>query len=182
MKHNKGLKRLTNSNKICSKKNCDKQAICKLNNRYLCKKHSKAPLIKYEKRQDAGRVTTKDKKFIKKFAEQLKKRPTGAEAIFERKLQELGLEYETQKWFLHGGIKGVFDFYIPKLFLIIEVDGGYHLEEDQQQTDAIKDFICEKIGYIMLRITNKQAIYLSIKQIKVIIDDKINSPIQEVRA
>ena len=110
--------------------------------------------------------------FLHKKAKQLKKRPTAAEVVFERKLKELNIPYKTQWPYIAGGLCGICDFCLPELFVIIEIDGGYHLEEEQKQTDDIKDFVCEnQLKAKILRLTNNQAFYLSIEQIKILIEN-----------
>ncbi|KKM03663.1 hypothetical protein LCGC14_1772190 [marine sediment metagenome] len=113
-----------------------------------------------------------DKVFLKKKAAQMRKRPTGAEAVFGRKLQEANIRFKSQYPYNHRGLKGIFDFYLFDYNMMVEIDGGYHLEPSQQQTDAIKDFVCEKyLKKQMVRFTNNQALYLSIEQILVIIEN-----------
>lgn len=110
--------------------------------------------------------------FLTKKAGEFRKRPTGAEAIFGRKLQELGIEFTFQYPFLFKGLGGIADFYLPEYELIVEIDGGYHLNTDQKCTDDVKDFIYKsKLKKNVLRLTNNQAIYLSIEQIGVLIEN-----------
>ncbi len=114
-------------------------------------------------------------RFLQKKAAQLKHTPTIAESIFARKLQEAGIEFIDQWIYNVEGFAGIVDFYIPKYHLLIEVDGGYHTDQDQQVTDAEKDFICDKILHRpVLRLTNNQALYLSIEQILVLVKEKSN--------
>ena len=120
-----------------------------------------------------GKARLGEWQFLKAKAEELRKRPTASEVIFERKLKELEITYKSQYPYLVGGLKGIVDFYLPKHNLLVEIDGGYHETSSQKQTDAIKDFICEeKLHKKMLRLTNNQAMYLSIEQIQLLIDDK----------
>jgi len=73
--------------------------------------------------------------FLEKKARELRNQPTSAEVVFESKLQALGYKYTFQYPFLYKGIGGISDFYISEQRLCVEVDGGYHLEQDQKQTD-----------------------------------------------
>ncbi len=108
--------------------------------------------------------------FLRQKGNQMRKRPTAAESVFQRKLQELSIKYIFQYPFLYKGIGGISDFYLPEHKILVEIDGGYHLESNQRQTDAIKDFVCkEKLKKRVLRLTNNQAIYLSIEQIGVLV-------------
>lgn len=116
-------------------------------------------------------MSNKDKYiFLHKKAKQLRKHPTSAEVVFERKLKELNVHYVSQWPYIAGDFAGICDFCLPVLFVLIEIDGGYHEEEEQKQTDAIKDFICEnQLVAKVLRFTNKQALYLSSEQIRILI-------------
>lgn len=61
------------------------------------------------------------------------------------------------------------DFYSPELKLAIEVDGGYHLDEDQKIYDQERQRIFESIGIRVFRCTNDEIfsdIDLVVKQIK----------------
>lgn len=108
--------------------------------------------------------------FLCKKARELKKHPTLSEIIFERKLQEIGHQYKSQWPYLYEGFGGICDFYIMKLGICVEIDGGYHLDKDQQQTDRVKDFVYKKMKKSVLRLTNAQATYLSIEQLKTLIE------------
>ncbi len=68
------------------------------------------------------------------------------------------------------------DFYIPKVKLIIEVDGGVHLDERVQVKDTERTWYFNNQGIEVLRITNDQIInnFKKVcKSIRQIIDSKI---------
>ena len=78
-------------------------------------------------------------------------------------LKELGLEYKCEVTFpglvVHGQLR--FDFYIPSLRLLIEVDGEQHFRSvymfkgsllDRLQHDEIKDDWCRREKFSLLRI------------------------------
>lgn len=142
-------------------------------------------------------------KFLCKKASKMRAQPTAAESIFSKKLEELRIKYVFQHLFsmnlnkrkekqarsrkkrrkptpAFGGLGGIADFYLPSRKMVIEIDGGYHLDPEQQQTDAIKDFMYEKLRYNILRLTNDQAIHLPTEQIGVLIK-KANKPIKTRR-
>lgn len=58
----------------------------------------------------------------------------------------------------------IIDFYSPGLKIAIEVDGGYHLEEDQKIYDRERQNIFESIGIKVLRFTNDE-IFLDIDSV-----------------
>lgn len=124
----------------------------------------------YKKRKKRRKYLNKWQ-FLTKKARELRNQPTPAEVVFERKLKELGYDYKFQWQYLYKEFGGICDFYIRNRKVCIEIDGGYHLDEDQQQIDRVKDFVYSKMCKKPLRITNQQAMYLSIEQIKTLIDN-----------
>ncbi len=112
------------------------------------------------------------RKWLKKQTKRLRNSPTGAEAEFGRRLAAKFIPFISQWSYDVEGFMGICDFLLPNHNVIIEVDGGYHLEEEQQLKDAEKDFICEKLlKKRVLRITNKQAMFLSMDKILVLIEN-----------
>ena len=43
--------------------------------------------------------------------------------------------------------------------LVIEVDGGYHAERQQQEDDAIRERDLEQMGFHVMRFTNEEVLY-----------------------
>lgn len=74
---------------------------------------------------------------------------TDIEAIVEKLLQALGVEYEAQK---HIG-RWIIDFYVPGKLLCIECDGDYwHSLPHSMERDARKDSDLTSKGYTVLRL------------------------------
>lgn len=59
--------------------------------------------------------------YLDSQAKRMERKPTAPEVAFEKILKEIGIDYTTQK------IVGfyIYDFYIPSLNLLCEVDGDY---------------------------------------------------------
>ncbi|MEA3494092.1 MAG: endonuclease domain-containing protein [Candidatus Margulisiibacteriota bacterium] len=70
--------------------------------------------------------------------------------------------YKFRRQYSIGGF--IIDFYSPDLKTAIEVDGGYHLEEDQKIYDKERQYIFESIGIKVLRFTNNE-IFSDINQV-----------------
>ncbi|MCF8246484.1 MAG: endonuclease domain-containing protein [Saprospiraceae bacterium] len=51
------------------------------------------------------------------------------------------------------------DFMCKDLWLIIEVDGGYHLEEAVRQKDLARQQRLEELGFTVLRFTNEEVLH-----------------------
>lgn len=64
------------------------------------------------------------------------------------------IKFEFQKIIKCGDKYYIADFYFPKLKTILEIDGGYHNNDEQKQKDEIRTKDLEKIGYKVVRMTN----------------------------
>jgi len=85
----------------------------------------------------------------------LKKRATKSETIFMNRLTDLGVRYMFQKGFIKGNNFCIADFYLPKYKLVIEIDGGYHLTDEQIKRDKNKDNYYKERGFKVLHIKNE---------------------------
>lgn len=81
---------------------------------------------------------------------------TPAEKRVRELLDELGYRYQFQRGFLAGGVMYIADFFLPKpMHLVIEIDGGYHNNPEQQRKDALRDEYFNWRGFKVLRIKNE---------------------------
>ena len=68
--------------------------------------------------------------------------------------QRGGLKFLRQK-----PIEGyIVDFYCPKLMLVIEIDGGYHSDNEAKEYDENRTIELEQYGIIVIRYTNEQVL------------------------
>ena len=51
------------------------------------------------------------------------------------------------------------DFVSQSEGLVIEVDGGYHAERQQQEDDAVREQELERMGFHVMRFTNEEVLY-----------------------
>ena len=51
------------------------------------------------------------------------------------------------------------DFYCAEVKLCIEIDGGSHLEQEQQEYDSARTEVLESIGCSVIRFTNNDVRY-----------------------
>jgi very-short-patch-repair endonuclease len=104
-----------------------------------------------------------------KFKKDLEKRATKSELKFQKLIKDLGYRALFQK----GFIKDYFcivDFYIPSLKLVVEIDGGYHLTQEQINKDRKKDEYLTKVrNFKILRLTNDQVEDLSVDSLRAIL-------------
>jgi len=87
-------------------------------------------------------------------AREQRKQMTPAEKKLWRVIRgkALGVKFRRQhpvKWFIA-------DFYCHEARLIVEVDGGYHDEEDQQAYDLGKSRELEELGIQVIRFRNEE--------------------------
>ena len=86
-------------------------------------------------------------------ARELRRHPTPAEAILWEAIRGRrlgGLRFRQQ----HPAGRFIFDFYCPSCKLAVEVDGGVH--EHQPDQDAFRDEHVAAYGYHVVRIRNEE--------------------------
>ena len=97
----------------------------------------------------------------------LRRRSTAAEKVFLCKLKETKILFKFQRAFIKKGGFVIVDFYIPRLKLAIEVDGGYHNTPEQQGKDKWKErYLMDNYGIRTVRFTNEQAQEMGVDAIK----------------
>ena len=82
---------------------------------------------------------------------------TKSEVILWKQLRNkrlLNLKFKRQ----YGVDNYAVDFYCPKFKLALEIDGGYHLEEEVKEYDQARQEYPEDMGIAFLRFTNEQII------------------------
>lgn len=101
-------------------------------------------------------------------AKKMRNNPTEAESLLWQFLRGNGLkEHFRQQHPICGYIP---DFVCLRLRLIIEIDGGYHSEGEQQEQDKIRQDYLEKEGFSFLRFTNEEVLYDTDETIGIIKD------------
>jgi very-short-patch-repair endonuclease len=92
---------------------------------------------------------------VEAAAREMRKKPTPAEAALWEALrgkQVRGLRFREQ----HPIGRFVFDFYCAACKLVIEVDGEYHDDPDQQDRDKARTEYLNAGGYAVLRFRNEE--------------------------
>lgn len=101
-------------------------------------------------------------------AKKMRNNPKEAESLLWQYLRRNGLkEHFRQQHPICGYIP---DFVCLRLRLIIEIDGGYHSEGEQQEQDKIRQDYLEKEGFSFLRFTNEEVLYDTDETIGIIKD------------
>ena len=89
-------------------------------------------------------------------AREMRQNPTEAESILWSYLSDnkLGIHFRRQ----HPVYGYIPDFVSLKNQIIIEIDGGYHLEGEQPEKDAERTRYLNQAGFVVLRFTNEEVL------------------------
>ena len=89
-------------------------------------------------------------------ARKMRQNPTEAESILWSYLSDnkLGVHFRRQ----HPVYGYIPDFVSLKNQIIIEIDGGYHLEGEQPEKDAERTRYLNQAGFVVLRFTNEEVL------------------------
>lgn len=93
---------------------------------------------------------------LKANKEERKRKITDAEiALWTRlKTKQLGVKFRRE----HIIDQFIVDFLCIQKNLVIEVDGKYHLEKEQQEADEMRTQILEDLGFKVIRFTNEEVL------------------------
>ena len=96
-------------------------------------------------------------KILKDFARENRKNQTQAESVLWETLQTLDVGTRFNRQFIIGDY--IVDFISQREGLIIEVDGGYHAERQQQEDDTVREHDLEQMGFHVMRFTNEEVLF-----------------------
>lgn len=91
---------------------------------------------------------------------------TPAESAFWQIAKANGLGEKCRRQYVIG--EYIVDFFFRKSLLIIELDGEYHSQPEQQKVDVIRQTWLEQRGYKVLRFRNEEVLCNIEKVIKTI--------------
>jgi len=97
------------------------------------------------------------KKALKASSRVLRSNMTDAQQLLWKRIrgkQILGVQFNRQKPILNY----IVDFYCARARLILELDGGQHLDADHQQKDKLRDNALSGLGLLVLRFDNYQVL------------------------
>ena len=94
---------------------------------------------------------------LKEFAKENRGNPTMAEVVMWKQLKgkKLGVKFLRQ----HAILDFIVDFVCLEKKLVIEVDGEYHLTEEQKKEDEMRSQRLKGMGYHVLRFKNEDVLY-----------------------
>ena len=106
---------------------------------------------------------------IFRHAEYLRNNPTEAERLLWVELQlDPFKEYHFRRQ--HPIHHFIADFYSHKLKLIIELDGGYHENPEQQKKDQLRTDLLKFQKLEIIRFTNQQILHEMETALKILLD------------
>lgn len=82
---------------------------------------------------------------------------TLAESVLWEELRTLDVGTRFNRQYIIGDY--IVDFASQRKGLVIEVDGGYHAERQQQEDDAVRERHLERMGFHILRFTNEEVLF-----------------------
>ena len=98
-----------------------------------------------------------DYKLLKDNAKANRSNMTEAESVFWQIAKGNGLGQKCRRQYIIG--EYIVDFFFRQSMVIVEIDGGYHLTEEQQKEDKERQDWLEQKGYKILRFTNEQVLF-----------------------
>jgi len=93
---------------------------------------------------------------LKELAKDLRNNMTRAEKYLWQRLRNKSLGYAFFRQRPIG--EYIADFYCPRAFLIVEVDGGRHLKKEAVGNDKVRDEYMQSLGLTILRFTNSEVL------------------------
>lgn len=88
---------------------------------------------------------------------ELLEKSTSAEKSACAILRKMNIQFVKQYPIWTGRKQYYADIYIPKLKLIIEIDGAYHFNREQKRKDENRSAGIRRLGYHVCRLENKDA-------------------------
>ncbi len=131
-----------------------------------------------DKKKVFNRADAANYGLLKEKASNRRKNPTEAESFLWENLKGKALGgYKFRREHIIGNY--IVDFVCLSKLLVIEVDGGYHDEENQMELDEIRTNYLEKQGFRVLRFTNEQVLFDIENTLKRIEEELSNSPVED---
>ena len=93
---------------------------------------------------------------------------TEAESVFWSLIKGNALGQRCLRQHIIGDY--IVDFLFRKSKLVVEIDGGYHITEEQQELDSIRTEWLEGKGYQVIRFSNEQVLFDTERVIEVLKD------------
>lgn len=106
---------------------------------------------------------------LKDYAKENRNNQTEAEKLLWYHLSNNGLGIHFRRQHIIGCY--IADFVCLKRRLIVEIDGGYHAQEEQQIMDYLRTAELEKLGFRVIRLKNDEIFQDISKSLDIIFDN-----------
>jgi len=131
-----------------------------INLKKIGERHGEMMSDKYKPKDQKDRtyydLPKKEKRSIaQKFKKNLRENAPKEELFFRSMLMNCGIFHYFQYSVMDNNNFVIADFYIPKIHLIVEIDGGYHETPKQKKRDEYKDKFYKKSKFNVIRIRNE---------------------------
>ena len=103
---------------------------------------------------------------LKENAEKMRKNPTEAESVMWKMLRGKNLDAKFRRQHIIGDY--IVDFVCLDKQLVIELDGGYHNDPEQQKLDRQRTNFLQSKGFSVLRFTNEEVLLNTEETISII--------------
>ncbi|MCU0389466.1 MAG: DUF559 domain-containing protein, partial [Chitinophagaceae bacterium] len=86
----------------------------------------------------------------------MRKEPTEAERILWEELRNRKIEFKFRRQHPVAGF--IADFACLEVWLLVEIDGGYHTTPEQKEYDNARNEYLKELGFTTIRFTNEEVI------------------------
>ncbi len=91
------------------------------------------------------------------YAAEMRKKPTATERIIWEVVKTAPFDqYRFRRQHPIGAF--IADFYSHRLKVVVEIDGGYHLDREQMMLDSFRDSDMNAYGIKVIRFTDKEVL------------------------
>jgi len=94
---------------------------------------------------------------LREYARKNRRNATLAELYLWEYLRDNAIGVDFLRQHIIGDY--IVDFVSRHGGLVIEVDGGYHSEPQQQEDDAVREYNLQRMGYHVMRFANEEVLY-----------------------
>ena len=96
-------------------------------------------------------------RLLKEFARENRMNPTLAEQVLWEYLRAGQIGFRVLRQHIVGDY--IVDFLLPDINLVIEVDGAYHAERQQEEDDERRERELSRMNYNVVRFTNEEVLH-----------------------
>ena len=96
-------------------------------------------------------------RLLKEFARENGMNPTLAEQVLWEYLRAGQIGFRVLRQHIVGDY--IVDFLLPDINLVIEVDGAYHAERQQEEYDELREQDLNNLNYNVIRFSNEEILY-----------------------